>query len=83
MRIAFQNVPIYHHANSELPTSAELKTELSKNLQYRACAVIEAPIWTKVTLTDASKSTGAFTILLSDPGRKLAGIIRKPAYMFG
>jgi hypothetical protein len=31
-RIAFQNVPIYRHANGELPSPTELKTELSKNL---------------------------------------------------
>jgi hypothetical protein len=81
--IAFQNVPIYRHANGDLPSSAELKTELGKNLQYRACSVIEAPIWTKATLADPTKTTGAFTILLSDPGRKLGGIMQKPAYMFG
>jgi hypothetical protein len=81
-RIAFQNVPIYRHANSELPTSAELKTELGKNLQYCTCSIIEAPIWTKATLADPTKTTGAFTILLSDPGRKLTGIMRKPVYMF-
>jgi hypothetical protein len=82
-RIAFQNVPIYRHANGDLPTSAELKTELGKNLQYRTCSVIEAPIWTKATIADPTKTIGAFTILLSNPGRKLAGIMRKPAYMFG
>ena len=82
-RIAFQNVPIYRHTNGDLPSSTELKTELGKNLQHRACSVIEAPIWTKATLADPTKTTGAFTILLSDPGWKLAGIMRKPAYMFG
>jgi hypothetical protein len=69
--------------NGKLPLSAELKTELGKNLQYYACAVIEAPIWTKATLADPTKTTGAFTILLSDPGQKLAEIIQKPAYMYG
>jgi hypothetical protein len=82
-RIAFQGVPIYRHDNGSLPTTAELIKELGKNLPYKSCTLVEGPIWTKATLADATKDVGAFTILLSDPGRKLPAIIRKPAYMFG
>ena len=82
-RLAFQNVPILRKSDGSLPSSNELKVELGRNLQYRSCAVIEGPIWTKATLEDPTKTVGAFTILLSDPNRKLGGIIRKPVYMFG
>jgi hypothetical protein len=44
---------------------------------------MEGLVWTKATLADNTKEVGAFMMLLSDLGRKLPVIIRKPAYMFG
>jgi hypothetical protein len=82
-RIAFQGVPIYHHKDGTLPTTAELIKELGKNLPYKSCALVEGPVWTKAMVADTTKDVGAFTILLSDLGRKLPAIIHKPAYMFG
>jgi hypothetical protein len=80
--LAFQNVPILQKSDGSLPSSNELKVELGQNLQYRSCTVIKGLIWTKATLEDPTKTVGAFTILLSDPNRKLGRIIRKPVYMF-
>ena len=82
-QLAFTNVPIYCHKDGSLPMSKELLTELGRNLPYCDCGIIEGPVWTKATLEDSSKEKGAFTMILSDPNRKLGGIIRKPAYMFG
>jgi hypothetical protein len=82
-RLAFTNVPIYHHKDGSLPTSKELLMELGWNLPYHNCGIIEGSVWTKAMLEDSMKEKGAFTMILSDPNRKLGGIIRKPAYMFG
>jgi hypothetical protein len=82
-RLAFTGVPIYCHKDSSLPTSKELLMELGRNLPYCDCGIIEGPVWTKAMLEDSKKEKGAFTMILSDPNRKLGGIIWKPAYMFG
>jgi hypothetical protein len=74
-RIAFQGIPIYHHNNGSLPTSAELIKELGKNLLYKSCALMEGPVWTKATLADDTKEVSAFMVLLSDLGHKLPAII--------
>ena len=60
----------------------ELIKELGKNLPYKACALIEGPVWTKVMLADDTKEVGTFMVLLSNLGHKLPTIICKPAYMF-
>jgi hypothetical protein len=82
-RLTFTNVPIYHHKDGSLPMGKELLTKLGRNLPYRDCGIIKGPVWTKATLEDSTKEKGAFTMILSDPNRKLGGIIWKPAYMFG
>ena len=82
-QLTFTSIPIYRHKDGSLPTSKELLTELGRNLLYRDCGIIEGPVWTKAMLEDSTKEKGAFTMILSDPNRKLGGIIQKPTYMFG
>jgi hypothetical protein len=82
-RLVFQGVPLMRNADGELPPPEEVCRELGKNLPYRACTPIGGPEWCKATRENPSARIGAFTFLLSDPGRKLANIIRKPVFMYG
>ena len=61
-RVVFQGVLILKKANSDLPTSNELKLELAHNIPYKVCNIIEPPRWSNATHTTPNIKMGTFSI---------------------